>query len=73
MKITRKLLLEEAAKRYPIGTKIICLGNGSHCVVNRHPYFYCSENSLAGANERCVLYRKGKWAKIVNNKIIEIW
>jgi hypothetical protein len=60
----KEYLLQEAKKKYPIGTKFISPSSGKESVSNG--IFRWNRDSVF-SNQMCVYYR-GKWAEIVPNK-----
>jgi hypothetical protein len=66
----KEWLLEEARKRYPIGTKFKCIPgvNNDHIMVSEvEPYFYSLyEDSIAVKSNQGVVYKYGVWAEIIN-------
>jgi len=65
---TKEELLAEAKRRYPVGTKFIELCTDIEDVAEKEAYFYYfPEKFIAVRQERGVIYRHGKWAKIIPN------
>ena len=67
-----KRLLEEARKRYPIGTKFKCAEGGTECIVTEEQYEgfrygYIAKDSIE-AQGMYYVYYKGKWAEIIKVK-----
>lgn len=64
-----ELLIEEARKRYPIGTKFKCSENGTIDIVTKEKYEgfrygYIAKDSIE-AQGMYYVYYKGKWAEII--------
>jgi len=67
-----ELLIEEARKRYPIGTKFKCAEGGTECIVTEEQYEgfrygYIAKDSIE-AQGMYYVYYKGKWAEIIKVK-----
>lgn len=68
-KATKEELLAEAKRRYPVGTKIICLHDQPYDLIETNIFRidsngYCIRNENKDGYVNCV-YHFGKWAKII--------
>ena len=62
---SKRVLLEQAKKRYPIGTVIDSLGGMPNEVIGTdNPYFVSNDNIRF--NEDQLVYSNGEWAKIIS-------
>lgn len=69
-KEVRKLLLEEAKRRYPLNTKIISMHNGCIRSINGKFEYTYSGNIICNHSwsDITVLFHKGNWVKVVEEK-----
>ena len=58
-------LLEEAKKRYPIGTKVDSLGGMSDQIINHNNPYFVENNKHIRFTENCLVYNEGQWAEII--------
>jgi len=68
MKEVKKLLLAEAKKRYPKGTKFYNASNVLHTVGNGE--WYMDKSGISYIGNYVFLFHKGKWAEIVESKLM---
>lgn len=63
-------LLEEAKKRYPIGTKFITAGNSKEIfIVKTDEFYWYISDTIANRNTNGLIYKNGKWAEIIEEPI----
>jgi len=76
--MTKENLLEEAKRRYPVGTKCNTKNLGYSCIFTINNANF----SLVGLNEVCyeantrmtyTIYANGKWAEIISKSIPELF
>lgn len=60
-----KEILEEALRRYPIGTVYIAANGYKKHTVKEQSFSIYEENIWGEKGKEC-LYRKGKWAEIIS-------
>lgn len=66
---TDKELLEEAERRYPIGTIINSLDGSSDQVIQHDkPYFVGDDKKMIRFNENQLVYENGRWATITGTR-----
>lgn len=63
--MTSEELLAEAKRRYPIGTKCICLTTHATETIISELEWYCGNKIIQIDEPRTRVYRDGKWAEIV--------
>lgn len=59
-------LLEEAKRRYPIGTIAICLTDKVEETIDSDLEWYWGDNIVQMANPRTRVYKDGQWAEIIS-------
>ena len=64
--MTANELLEEAKRRYPVGTKYgTAFGSYNEYIVGTQNFSIYSKNTIWGEASKGVLYYSGNWAKII--------
>lgn len=64
--MTNEEIIEEAKKRYPIGTKVISLGGSGINTIRHHDFFFpTGYDDFLRVTDDCSIYNKGTWAKII--------
>lgn len=59
-------LLKEAKRRYPIGTKVLCLTDNTPEIIKSELVWLDSERIAQTGGIRTRVYKNGKWAEIIS-------
>jgi len=66
-------LLEQAKKKYPVGTRYKSASySETEYVVEKQTFEYTSDGDIHGEDGKGILYRKGKWAEIIEPPKAEV-
>ncbi len=62
----QELLLEEAKRRYPVGTHFHSLGGVRNKVIEHSKFYFKCANTVIRFDSNGMVYNNGEWAEIIS-------